>query len=88
MAAKVITVRLPEDMLPELDQAARRENCSRSELIEQAIRQYLEEGGRLIPLDEAEPDEAQAIVRGRRQLKRGEFVRLEDLQNELGLPTR
>jgi predicted transcriptional regulator len=88
MAAKVITIGLPEEMLPELDQAARREHCSLPELIQHAIRQYLEEGGRLIPLDDAAPDEAQAVVKGRRQFKRGEFVRLEDLQNELGLPTR
>jgi predicted transcriptional regulator len=76
-------------MLPELDNAARKEHRSRSELIREALRRYLAaDESRLIPLDDAMPDEAEAIERGREQFSRGEFVRLEDLQNELGLPTR
>jgi Arc/MetJ-type ribon-helix-helix transcriptional regulator len=89
MTAKMISVSLPEEMLPEIDHAARREHRSRSAFIREALRRYLAgEGGRVIPLDDAKPDEAKAIARGREQFERGEFVRLEDLQRELGLPTR
>lgn len=89
MTAKMISVSLPEEMLPEIDGVARKEHRSRSELIREALRQYLAAGsGRVIPLDDVQPDEVEAITRGRGQFKRGEFVRLEDLQNELGLSTR
>ena len=87
MTAKLISVSLPEEMLPEIDSAARREHRSRSELIREALRRYLE-GGRMIPVGDIRPDEASAVARGRQEFKRGDFVRLEDLQRELGLPTR
>ena len=41
-----------------------------------------------VPLDDAQPDEIEAIERGREQFARGDFVRLEDLQRELGLPIK
>jgi metal-responsive CopG/Arc/MetJ family transcriptional regulator len=89
MPRKMISVSIPEEMLPEIDNAARREHRSRSELIREALHRYLSsERGRMIALDNAEPDEVEAIERGRAQFARGEFVRLEDLQHELGLPTR
>lgn len=89
MTAKMISVSLPEEMLPEIDSMARREHRSRSELIREALRRYLAaDGGRMIPVDDAQPDEAKSIARGRQEFERAEFVRLEDLQHELGLPTR
>lgn len=89
MSSKMISVSIPEEMLPEIDTAARKEHRSRSELIREALRRYLSsESGRMIPVDDAQPDEAAAVERGRQEIKRGEFVRLEDLQHELGLPTR
>ncbi len=89
MSSKLISISIPEEMLPELNDAARREHRRRSELIREALRRYLSSRQeRLIPLDEALPDEVEAIKRGRAELEQGEFVRLEDLQRELGLPTR
>jgi len=89
MTAKMISVSLPEEMLPEIDSVARKEHRSRSELIREALRRYLSEAGaRLIPVDEANADEVEAVARGRQDFKRGQFVRLDDLQHELGLPTR
>jgi hypothetical protein len=41
----------------------------------------------LPPAEEPLPDEIEAIRRGREQIARGEYVRLGDLQRELGLPT-
>jgi metal-responsive CopG/Arc/MetJ family transcriptional regulator len=89
VARKMISVSIPEEMLPEIDNAARRERRSRSELIREALHRYLQPGpGRLIALRNAEADEMEAVKRGRAQFERGDFVRLEDLQRDLGLPTR
>jgi metal-responsive CopG/Arc/MetJ family transcriptional regulator len=89
MTSKMISVSIPEEMLPEIDQAALHENRSRSELIREALRRYLSHArSRKIPLDDAQPDEIEAIERAREEFARGDFVRLEDLQRELGLPTK
>lgn len=87
MPAKMISVSLPAEMLPEIDSAARREHRSRSELIREALRRYLE-AGRVIPVDDVRPDEVKAAARGREEFGRGDFVRLDDLQRELGLTPR
>ncbi len=87
MPAKMISVSLPAEMLPEIDSVARREHRSRSELIREALRRYLD-AGRVIPVDSAGPDEAAAAARGRAEFARGNFVRLDDLQRELGLTSR
>lgn len=89
MSSKTVSVSVPEAMLPQIDAAARREHRSRSDLIREVLRRYLStDPGRMIPLDDAQPDEVEAIGRGRAEFERGEFIRLEDLQRELGLPTR
>ena len=88
MSRKMISVNVPEAMLPEIDAAARREHRSRSELVREALRRYLSDRDRMIATDDAQPDEIEAVRRGRGEFERGEFVRLEDLQRELGLPTR
>ena len=88
MSSKMISVSVPETMLPAIDAAARRAHRSRSELIREALRVYLaSDSRRKIKLEEAQPDEVEAVRRGRAEIERGEFVRLEDLQRELGLPT-
>jgi metal-responsive CopG/Arc/MetJ family transcriptional regulator len=89
MSSKTISVNIPEEMLPEIDEAARHEKRSRSEVVREALWRYLSHRrGRMIPLDEAQPDEIEAIGRGREEIARGDFVRLEDLQRELGLPIK
>ncbi|HVB16669.1 MAG TPA: ribbon-helix-helix domain-containing protein [Stellaceae bacterium] len=89
MSSKTISVTVPEEMLPEIDQTAHREHRSRAALVREALRRYLASApGREIALENAEPDEMDAIRKGRAQFHRGDFVRLDDLQRELGLPTR
>jgi hypothetical protein len=41
----------------------------------------------MLPIDDAQRDEIEAIERGSADFARGEFIRLEDLQRELGLST-
>jgi len=86
MSSKMISVSIPEEMLPEIDNAARKEHRSRSELIREALRRYLSaDRSRMLPIDDAQRDEIEAIERGRADFARGEFIRLEYLQRELGL---
>ena len=88
MSSKMISVSIPEEMLPEIDNAARKEHRSRSELIREALRRYLSaDRSRMLPIDDAQRDEIEAIEHGRADFARGEFIRLEDLQRELGLST-
>jgi len=89
MSSKMISVSIPEEMLPELEKAVGHTCPNRSELIREALRRYLSrDRERVIPIDDAQPDEIDAIKRGREEFARGEFVRLEDLQRELGLSTK
>lgn len=89
MANRTVSVTLPRDLPPEIDKTARRQGRSRSSLVREALRVYLSaDRGRTIPLDDAQPDEIEAINHGREEFARGEFIRLVDLQHELGLPTK
>ena len=42
MGAKVINISLPDDLLCEVDEYAREEHRTRSELFREAVRQYIE----------------------------------------------
>ncbi len=86
---KTVTISLPPPMVEELDRVRQHEHRTRSELVREALRQYVgSPGRRLPPAVEATAAEGASIRRGREEYARGETMRLEDLQNELGLPTR
>jgi metal-responsive CopG/Arc/MetJ family transcriptional regulator len=87
---KTVTISLPPKMVDELDRVRRREHRTRSELLREALRRYMADAGtqRTIPVEEATPEEIEALRLGREEYARGETVSLEDLQHELGLPTR
>ena len=85
---KTVTTTLPQAELAELDRVSERQHLSRSEAVREAVRWYVESMKRLPPAEDALPDEAEAIDRAREEFARGETVRLEDIQRELGLPTR
>lgn len=48
MAAKVINISLPPELLVEIDQLARQEKRTRSELFREAARRYLEAKGQAL----------------------------------------
>jgi metal-responsive CopG/Arc/MetJ family transcriptional regulator len=78
-------------MVEELDRVRAREHRTRSELVREALRRYVATGRRRRggPVAEAAtPEEQEAIRIAEDEFARGETIRLEDLQNELGLPTR
>jgi len=87
---KSVTISLPAQMVDELDRVRTREGRSRSELLSDALRRYLAiaERSHTIPVADALPEEIEAIRRADEEYQRGECVRLEDLQNELGLKSR
>jgi metal-responsive CopG/Arc/MetJ family transcriptional regulator len=84
---KTLTTTLPPDELAEFDRVCDRQSLSRSQALREAIRWYIGAMRSLPPAEEPSPDEIEAIRRGKEQIARGEYMRLEDLQRELGLPT-
>jgi len=87
---KTVTVSLPPVMLDELDRIRRREQRTRSELLREALQRYIVTEGapRAVPKEDAQPEEIEAMRLAHEEYARGETVSLEDLQNELGLPTQ
>ena len=81
---KSVTISLPAEMLDELDRVRKREHRSRSDLVTEALRQYVAGGSaRRIPIVDPEPGELDALEYGRQQTERGEYVLLEDLLDDL-----
>lgn len=66
-------------------QAMKLEQRTRSELVREALRTYFHTR---FPLFEATPAEIAAIRRGRAQIKRGNYVTLEQLVHDLAAPRR
>jgi metal-responsive CopG/Arc/MetJ family transcriptional regulator len=88
---KSLTISLPPAMVEELDRVRTREHRTRSGLMREALRRYVAAdtaGHYRPPAEDATPGEIEAIGIGAQEFARGETSRLEDLQNELGLPTR
>jgi metal-responsive CopG/Arc/MetJ family transcriptional regulator len=74
----------------ELDRVREREHRTRSEILRDALRRYITvaERGRIILVEDALPEEIEAMRRADEEYARGQCVRLEDLQHELGVRTR
>jgi metal-responsive CopG/Arc/MetJ family transcriptional regulator len=87
---KTVTVSLPPLLVEELDRISERERRTRSEILRDALRRYITvtERGRMIPVEDALPEEIEAMRRADEEYARGECVRLEDLQHELGIKPR
>ena len=87
---KTIAISLPPQMIEELDRVSERERRTRSEILREALRRYIAvaERDRMIPVEDALPEEIEAMHRAEEEHARGECVRLEDLQRELGIRTR
>jgi metal-responsive CopG/Arc/MetJ family transcriptional regulator len=85
--AKTLSISLPPQLVEELDRVRRREHRTRSEVLREALRRYITVAARrhAVPIEDALPEEIQAIRRAEEEYRRGECVRLEDLQHELGL---
>lgn len=74
-----LSISLPEAMAETVDVAAKREHRTRSELIREALRLYLSG----IPADEPSGAEAAAMAQGAAEIRRGEYVTLDQLFHDL-----
>jgi len=88
--SKTVAIALPPAMVDDLDRVRRYEHRTRSELLREALARYMNGAGQghAIPVEAARADEIAAMRLAERDLRTGQTVRLEDLRNELGLPTR
>ena len=84
-----LTVSLQQEELVALDRARKRDNLTRAQALREAIRRYVWQGSdRKIPVEDALPDEIEAIEEGQAQIARGEYVLLDDLKHEMGRPPK
>jgi predicted transcriptional regulator len=80
-----LSISLPPEMVRLVNRAAKAEHRTRSELIREALRDYL--GQRIAVVDVSRSERA-AISRGRKQIARGEYVTLDELLNGMAGSTR
>jgi len=86
------SVSLPPAMANELERVRHKEHRTRSELVREALRHYIRVADarsvqeRIGKLREEQPEaeEVAAIEQGRREFRKGNFVELSKLHNELG----
>ena len=78
-----LAISLPPAMLHQLERVRKQENRTRSELMREALRQYIESR---YPTAKATKAELAAIRSGRATIKRGDYRSLTDLINELEPP--
>jgi predicted DNA-binding protein len=86
---KTVTTSLPPEELVVLDRVRKRDNLTRAEALREAIRRYVsQDSDRKIPVEDALPDEIEAIEEGQAQIARGEYVLLDDLKHQMGRPPK
>ena len=84
-SSSIVTISLPPAMAKQMEKVQRKEHRTRSELLREAWRHYFESR---YPEYTPTKAEAAAIRRGRAEIKRGEFVTLEQLDHALATANR
>jgi len=74
MGSKTLSVTIPEELYALIDERRKAGHYSRSEFVREALRRHLG-----LPSAEASAEEIEAIEKGRRAFKRGDFVTLDEL---------
>ncbi len=80
-----MTVSLPPAMIRHVERVRRVENRTRSELVREALRRYFSHA---FPLVTPSPSELAAIRRGRAEIRRGDYLSLDQLHHDLDAPLR
>ena len=78
----LLTISLPRAMAQQVERIRKAEQRGRSELVREALRTYFALA-RNFPEEKATPAEMKAINRARREMARGEYVTLDQLEREL-----
>ena len=82
---QTFTISLPESMAKQVEEAMEAEQRTRSELVREALRAYL---NRRVPIVAASKAELAAIRRGRAEIENGEYVTLDELFHGLAATDR
>ena len=77
MGSKILSVTIPEELYAQVEKQRKVGHYSRSELVRVALRRFLG-----IPIVQATQEEIEAIKQGQEAIARGEFVTLEELEEE------
>ena len=77
---KAMTISLPPAMVRQVERVRKREHRTRSELVREALRSYLEDRFPVVVPTKAE---LAAIRRGRAEIKAGNYVTLDELIHDL-----
>jgi metal-responsive CopG/Arc/MetJ family transcriptional regulator len=79
-ATDTMTISMPPTMARQMARIQKQEQCTRSELVREAWRLYV---ASRYPIYSPTKAERAAIVEGRAEFERGEYVTLSDLHHEL-----
>ena len=82
---QTMTVSLPPAMIKQVEKVRKAEHRTRSELVREALRSYF---SRRFPVVAASKSELEAIRRGRAQIRRGEYLTLDELLYGMDTPRR
>ncbi|MGH9784379.1 MAG: CopG family ribbon-helix-helix protein [Terriglobia bacterium] len=74
-----MTISLPPGMVQQMERVRKREHRTRSELVREALRAYLEDR---FPVMVPTKAELAAIERGRAAIRRGDYMSLDELLHE------
>ncbi len=77
---KAMTISLPPGMVRQMERVRKREHRTRSELVREALRAYLNDRFPAVVPTKAE---LKAIERGRAAFRRGDYVSLDELRHGL-----
>ncbi len=80
-----MTVSLPPAMIRDVERVRKFENRTRSELVREALRTYF---SRVFPVVTPSAGELAAIRRGRAEIRRGEYLSLDQLRHDLDASPR
>ena len=75
-----MTISLPQEMIDQVEKVRKDEHRRRSQLVREALRTYFSNHFAKAPVSAAE---LRAIRRGRAQIRRGEYVSLDELFNDV-----
>lgn len=77
---EIVTISLPLAMVQLIEEIRKKESRTRSELVREAFRVYIEAR---YPAVKPTKEEVMAIRRGRAAFKRGDYITLDELHREL-----
>jgi predicted transcriptional regulator len=84
-STQTFTVSVPPAMAAEIDKVRRKENRTRSELVREALRTYIADR---YPTAQPTRAEVARVRKGRAEIRRGDFVTLDQLRDVLDSPRR